>query len=125
MPSFELPPPADPGGSPTTLRDLISRVVAQETEAFRGRQRDNRFLRALSPEQIDAGANAGAVRSGGSDLKQEVDDDDALATALQAFEDGTYYVFVDRVQYQCLDEQVRLEADSDVLFLRLVPLAGG
>ena len=127
VPAFELPPPADPGapGSAPTLRDLISRVVRQEAEAFRGRQRENRFLRALGPEEIEAGANAGVIRSGGTDLEQEVDADVAVATALQAFEDGSYYVFVDRVQYQSLDEQVRLGANSDVLFLRLVPLAGG
>jgi hypothetical protein len=107
------------------LRDLITRVVRHEVDAFRGRQLENRFLRALSREQIDAGVAAGVVRSGGAELEQEVDDDVAVGRALEAFEDGIYYVFVDRTQCRSLEEQVQLGADSDVVFLRLVPLAGG
>jgi hypothetical protein len=127
VPEFELPPPDDQrqGSSPATLRDLIARTVRHEVDAFRGRQLDNRFLRALSREQIEAAVEIGAVRSGGVDLEQELDVDDAVSTALQAFEDGLYYVFVDRAQCHSLDEQVQLTENSAVLFLRLVPLAGG
>jgi hypothetical protein len=127
LPAFELPPTREdgPAGSPLTLRDLIERIVRREVEAFRLRQLDNGFLRALSPDEIEAGAERGAVRSGGVELSQDVDANAAVATALRAFEDGLYYVLIDRVQCEQLDEQVRLADDSDIVFLRLVPLAGG
>ena len=68
----------------------------------------------------------GAVRSGGSEVGvQEVDVDLAVSVALEAFEDGFYYVLVDRRQCASLDEQVVVGEDSTVTFLRLVPLAGG
>jgi hypothetical protein len=127
VPDFQLPPldSERSAGSPLTLRDLITRIVIEQVGAFRSRQRDNRFLRALSGAEIAQAAETGAVRSGGSDLDQEVDEDVAIATALQAFDDGLYYVLIDRRQYEGLDEQVFVGEDSTVVFLRLVPLAGG
>lgn len=126
-PEFALPPITDPGatGSPQTLRDLIARIVRDQVMAFAERQRENLFLRALTAEQIAQAVETGSVRSGGSEVRQAVDEDTAVATALQAFEDGTYYVLIDREQCHDLDEQVVVGDDSVVLFLRLVPLAGG
>jgi len=127
-PDFELPPSDFAGepGSPLTLRDLIARIVSQEVEQFRERQEQNQFLRALTAEQIEEGAANGAIRSGASDVQPTpVDAELAIGTALQAFEDGLYLVLIDREQYQSLDEQVVVGADSTVTFLRLVALAGG
>src|SRR5207244_1429752 len=125
---FALAPPGDGhgSGSPSTLRELIARVVRQEVDAFAARQQENLFLRALTAEEIEASAAAGAVRSGGSEVGvQEVDVEAAVERALQAFEDGIYLVLVDREQCSRLDEQVYIGEDSTVTFLRLVALAGG
>jgi hypothetical protein len=54
-----------------------------------------------------------------------VDEAAAVANALQAFEDGLYYVFVEDAHQTALDEPVRLRDGSRVTFLRLVALAGG
>ncbi len=70
-------------------------------------------------------AARGRVDFGGRNLHQRVDADQAVGTALEAFEDGLYFVVIDGRQYESLDEQVAVGADSRVTFLRLVPLAGG
>jgi hypothetical protein len=57
--------------------------------------------------------------------QNEVDDDVAVAVALQAFEDGLYFVFLDGQQQEDLDAEVRLRPDSTLTFIRLVALAGG
>ena len=128
VPDFELPPVDVTGdaGSPMTLRDLISRVVRHEVVSFRDRQEQNQFVRALTAAQIEEGVSRGAIRSGGSELpRAEVDTEVAIGAALQAFEDGLYLVLIDREQCLSLDEQVVVDADSTVTFLRLVALAGG
>jgi len=107
------------------LRDLIARIVLDEVAAFDARQVERRVLRVLTPSEIDAQAVQGKVSMGGQDLAQEVDPQAAVEAALQAFEDGIYYVFVDEVQQIALDDPVRLGPDSRVTFLRLVALAGG
>ncbi len=62
---------------------------------------------------------------GGRDLDQKVDVNEAIATALEAFEDGLYLVIVDGQEQRSLDGQVFLNADSKIAFVRLTMLAGG
>ena len=113
------------GHSRMTLRELIAAVVAHEVQAFRERQEERKLALILSPEQITQGAARGKVDLGERDLQQTVIESDAIKTALQAFEDGLYYVFLNDTQLEVLDEDVTVSHDSRLLFVRLVALAGG
>ena len=123
--SIAFPPDLKGDGDNITLRDLIARVVRTEVAAFKHRQAERRLIHALTAKQIDEGADKGKIAMGGSDLKQEVDEDAAVGTALQAFEDGLYLVIVDGEEHKELDREVYLQPDSRVAFLRLTLLAGG
>jgi hypothetical protein len=122
--SIPFPPDLGHGGS-LTLRDLIGRVVRAEVDAFKERQQERRLFRALSERQIQEGAGKGKIEMGGSALDQKVDPDEAVATALEAFEDGLYLVVLDEQEQRSLGAQVYLQPDSKVAFVRLVMLAGG
>jgi hypothetical protein len=120
----DLPPGY--GESGTTLRELIERIVREQVTLFRRRQHDRQFIRALTEKQIAAQAAKGKVDSGGSDIApQEVDDEQAVGAALQAFEDGLYFVILDEEQQESLDAQVYPKPDSKITFIRLAMLAGG
>ena len=123
--SVPLPPEFAQRGEPLLLRDLIARIVAAEVAAFRQRQEERQLVRVLSAAQIAEGARRGKVDMGGRDLDQAVDEAEALATALTAFEDGLYLVLVDGTEQRELDREVFLHAGSRVTFLRLTMLAGG
>ncbi|MEX0654405.1 MAG: hypothetical protein WD151_09825 [Phycisphaeraceae bacterium] len=123
--SVPLPPEPGDAGEPLTLRQLITRVVLETVEAFRKRQADQRFVRALTERQIAAQAQRGKIDAGGRDLDQSVTDEAAVGAALQAFEDGLYLVLIDGVEHRDLDAEVHVKPDSQVTFLRLVMLAGG
>jgi hypothetical protein len=129
IPNWSLPIPAEMAGrSGTTLRDLIARVVEGEVAAFQDRQAERRFARLLTKDQIESAAGQGKVDAAGrSSVVAEVDIDcqEAISNALIAFEDGLYYVFLDELQIESLDQPLYLGAESQVTFLRLVPLAGG
>ncbi len=118
-------PPVLSRGEPFTLRDLITRVVVETVEAFRNRQEENRFIRVLTERAIREQAARGKVDSGGRDLDQQVEVDEAIDNALVSFEDGLYLVIVDDQEYRDLDAEVHMKPDSRVTFLRLVMLAGG
>ncbi|MGL4552582.1 MAG: hypothetical protein ACRC33_15525 [Gemmataceae bacterium] len=123
---FSIPFPPDLGdGGSTTLRDLISRVVRGEVEAFKTRQEERKLVKALSASDIAKGAVRGKIDMGGRDLQQKVDVDEATGVALQAFEDGLYLVIVDGAEQRDLDAQLFIKPDSSVAFVRLVMLAGG
>ncbi|MES2462028.1 MAG: hypothetical protein V4671_15700 [Armatimonadota bacterium] len=129
FPAWEmpLPPPSNEGAA--TLRGLIVGVVREEVAAFRERQEQRQVLQALTPVQIEAGVARGKVDMGGRGADgftvQEVSEDAAVGAALQAFEDGLYFVFIDDAQKERLDDSVTLRQGSRVTFLRLVSLAGG
>jgi hypothetical protein len=122
---WSIPLPPDVGDSGLTLRDLIGRVVRAEVEAFGQRQEDRKLFRALTARQIEEAAAKGKVEMGGSDVRQKVDPEEAVGTALQAFEDGLYLVVLDGQEQRSLDAQVHLGPDSRVAFVRLTMLAGG
>ena len=125
-PQWGFPLPPDwAGGEGLTLRVLIDRIVREQVAAFKERQAEARFLQVLTERQIEDGAQAGRIVSGGQNLKQHVDLDAAVATALLGFEDGLYLALIDGVQYHALEEPVRLRPDSTVTFVRLVALSGG
>ena len=123
--ALPLPDEWKDAGSRLRLREFITQVVLEEVAAFQDRQAQQRLLRVLTSAEIKQGAERGKVAMGGRDLEQEVDPQATVETALQAFEDGLYFVFVDSQQQLSLDDEVRLRPDSQVTFLRLVPLAGG
>lgn len=79
----------------------------------------------MSRKEIKRSAITGKVDLCEHDLQQQVNVDEAVAVALQAFEDGLYFVFVDDAQQTNLDSEVFLKTDSNVVFLRLTALAGG
>ncbi len=115
-------------GETQTLRDLLTAVVTREVDAFHEREGQRRLTRVLLPEEIARGAKLGKIDLGGHDEvrdAQPVSAQEAVATALQAFEDRLYLVFVDGQQVQTLDMPVTLHEGSHVLFARLVALIGG
>jgi len=113
-----------PDSRTLTLRELLAAVVTEEVADFRERQAANRLLQVLTEEQLAEGVLRGKIASGGSDLDQEVDEAAAVETALEAFSDGFYFVFVDDEQVIDLEAEVTINPSSTLLFVRLVPLAG-
>ncbi len=111
--------------SQPTLQELIERIVTLEVNAFRERQADNQFLRVLTESQLLEASETGKISLGGQEFRQEVNVDDAIQTAIQAFQDGLYYVFSGETQIEYLTDVVNLELRQDIMFLRLVALVGG
>jgi hypothetical protein len=128
FPDWSMPAPPEwlTPGSPLTLRDLISGIVREEVKSFQERREQRRLIHALTETQIAEGVARGKVDMGGrEEAEADADPDKAVATALLAFEDGLYYVFVDAEHRLDLGEEIRLRSESRVTFLRLVALAGG
>ena len=122
---IELPPVDENNGDRLKLRDLITSIVVKEVDAFITRQEERKLARVMSKQEIEQGVERGKIYTGERDLGQEVDTADAITTALQSFEDGLYFVFIDEIQQTKLNSEVFLKANSKVVFLRLTALVGG
>ena len=110
---------------PVTLRALIEAVVRAEVAAFLERAADERLVRVLTAEALEAGLAAGVVRSGDREVAADVDPDEAVAVALLAHADGFFQAIVDERPVDDLDDVLVLRNGTQVMFLRLIPLAGG
>lgn len=118
---------AAPGAPGYEFEIELSSAVLTASELIRGRviaelarTAGERHLRPLveqSPEERSLNGPRPGPRA--------PDPEQAVGRALAAFEAGRYVVLVDGRQVQSADELVRLTPDSEVTFVRLVPLRGG
>ena len=109
----------------TTLRALISALVAEELAGYAERQQQRSLLRVLTPDDLARGADAGRYATGPRTPQPAPTHGDAVARAVEAFEDGLYSVVVDGAVVPELDAPLTLTADSRLRLVRLVALAGG
>ena len=70
-------------------------------------------------------AKHGKVSFGELHQKETAVVENAIATALQAFEDGLFLLLIDGAKCSTLEQPIKFREDSEVVFLRLVALAGG
>jgi hypothetical protein len=111
---------------PLTLKALLERIVRSEVEKYNQRQSDAKFVRALTQSDLETAAESGKISLGGRETEaQHADAGEAIETAMLAFKDGLYYVFLNDEQLESLDEKINPRDGMSLLFLRLVALAGG
>jgi hypothetical protein len=113
-----------------TARQLIEAAVTAEVAAFQARADEASLVRVLTEKALLADLERGAVRTGGAQEAQaqeaaSVDVADAVDAALLAFGDGLFKVFVGDRELTDDAAAVSVAAGAALLFLRLVPLAGG
>ena len=114
--ALALPP------GPVTARQLIEAAVTAEVAAYQQRAGEATLVRVLTGQALLADLDRGAVRMGDAAPAGPVDVAAAVQTALLAFDDGIFKVFVGDRE---VEGPVEVADGAAVLFLRLVPLAGG
>jgi len=118
LPEHDLALALPPG--PVTSRQIIAAAVAAEVEAYQARAEEGSFVRVLTERSLWDGLARGVV--GTVTQPGPVDVAAATEAALQAYEDGIFRLFAGDDE---VDGPVDLAEGSTLLFLRLVPLAGG
>ncbi|SMB84114.1 hypothetical protein [Deinococcus hopiensis] len=108
-----------------TLASLLTHLVHDEVQRHQERQNSVGLLRVLTEKELTQGAAQGKIVVAPQERSGEVNVEDAVRRALQAFGDGLYYVFVDDQQIEALHQPLALKPDSTLLLLRLTALAGG
>jgi hypothetical protein len=116
--ALALPP------GPVTARQIVEAAVAAEVAAYQARAEEASLVRVLTDEALLDDLDRGAVRMGDVASAGPVDVAAAVETALRAFDDGIFKVFVGDTEVEGA-VPVDLADGAAVLFLRLVPLAGG
>jgi hypothetical protein len=103
----------------TTVRELIRSRVYQEVSEYNART-PGHFRGLIQPTEAERVLNGYQLRPG-----RRIDWEAQYARALEAFARNRYLLLVDGQQRDDLDDEVELHSDSQVCFLRLMPLMGG
>jgi hypothetical protein len=102
-----------------TLRDLIRTRVREEV-ARHNADRDEYFRGLVRPEGAEETPRGYRVRD-----RRLLDWEKQARVAERAFEENGFFVLVGGRQVDDLDAELDLGVDTDVCFVRLVPLVGG
>lgn len=108
-----------------TLRNFIKTVVEKEVTTFNEKVEQNSLLPYLDEATLAKMAQHGKVDFGDTYNQQTTILEEAVQTAIQAFEDGLFMVLIDGANCKRLNQKIKFRENSEVVFLRLVALAGG
>lgn len=101
------------------VRELIRSRVYQEVQDF-NRDQSAEFRGLVQPSDAEKTLNGFRLRK-----PRQINWKDQFEKALEAFDAGRILILVDDKQASSLDEEIVLRSDTDVAFLRLMPLVGG
>ncbi|HZS61223.1 MAG TPA: hypothetical protein VFA43_18240 [Gemmatimonadaceae bacterium] len=102
-----------------TVRELIERRVYEEVQAY-NTARPGYFRGLVQPKDAEATLNGYRLRT-----QREIDWRAQAALAFDAFQRNGFCILVGDRQVASLDDRIRLELETPVTFLKLVPLVGG
>ena len=102
-------------GERTTLRELFARRIEEEVAALNAG--DDAMRPLVAPTEREQSLNGRP--------RKMIDAGRQLAAAIEAFERTRILVVVNELQVTDLDQPLILRPDTEVRFIKLVPLVGG
>ncbi len=102
-----------------TVRELIERRVTQEVEEY-NRAQPEYFQGLVQPTDAEQVLNGYRLRK-----KRLLDAAEQRARAVEAFSSNGFFLLVDDHQVTGLEEEIAIRPDTEVSFVKLVPLVGG
>ena len=105
--------------SETSARELIRSRVREEVERH-NQSLPEVFYGLVQPEESERILNGFRMK-----VQRPLDWEVQFARACSSFEGNGFLLIVDGRQATGLDERIELQADSEVQFVKLVPLVGG
>ena len=102
-----------------TARELIRARVFEEVKAF-NETLSQPFQGLVQPTDTERELNGFRMKT-----PRKLDWHEQSRAALEAFERNGFLLLVDDRQIESLDEEIRVLPETQVTFLKLVPLVGG
>ncbi|MEH7113832.1 hypothetical protein V7124_15775 [Neobacillus niacini] len=110
--------------NPASLRELIMEIIRKNVESYNRRPLDSLLFNYLTFDEIEAQVSTGKVGFCQRVDERQADAGKAVETAMLAFTDGLYRVFIGDVEIESLDGPLGIK-DGDVLtFIRFTMLSG-
>lgn len=102
-----------------SLQELITARVNAEVERF-NQQSTQLFQGLVEPTDAEKTLNGYLLKS-----KRAIDAEKQVYIALQAFQSNGYFVLIDNLQAESLEQRFSISPDTHISFIQLTPLVGG
>lgn len=102
-----------------TVRDIISSRVTAEVNRYNNKSTEY-FKGLIQPSDTEKTLNGYKFKK-----KRIIDAEKQVYIALDSFQKNGYFVLIDNLQAESLDQEVILKKDTNVSFIQLTPLVGG
>ena len=109
---------------PATFRELLTELVAARVQEYNATSIESKLVSFLTNEAIEQQAVTGKVGFGTKYNDQKAELQTAAITAIQAFEDGLYRVFINEKEQVDLDVPLDLQEGDQLTLIKLTMLAG-
>lgn len=102
-----------------TVRELIRARIYEEVQDYNLKQPDY-FHGLVQPQNAEQTLNGFKLRE-----RRPLDWQEQYTKALQAFETNGYFVLIGEKQAERLDDEFKITPDTEISFIKLLPLVGG
>ena len=102
-----------------TVRELIRARIYQEVQDYNLKEPEY-FRGLVQPTEAEKALNGYKLRN-----KRKIDWQDQYQRAIEAFGRNGFFVLVGDKQAESLDQEFDVKVDTEVSFVRLMPLIGG
>jgi hypothetical protein len=102
-----------------TVQDIITGRVIKEVENYNNKLPEY-FNGLIEPSDVEKTLNGFKLKP-----KKVIDAEKQVYVALNAFQNNGFFVLIDNIQSESLDQQIALRKDTTISFIKLTPLVGG
>jgi len=102
-----------------TVKDIIAARVLAEVETY-NEQMPTYFKGLVQPSNAELTLNGYQMKE-----KRKVDPEKQVYTALEAFNKNGYFVLIDNLQAESLEQMIVINNKTTISFIKLTPLVGG
>jgi len=102
-----------------TVKEIIIKRVMAEVEHYNNKMPEY-FRGLVEPGEAEKTLNGYKLKA-----KRKVDPEQQGLVALDAFKKNAYFVLIDNIQAESLDQMISINEQTNISFLQLTPLVGG
>lgn len=103
----------------TSVREIIRARVTAEVETY-NKKMPEYFNGLVQPLDAEKTLNGYKMQK-----RRRVDPEKQVLIALHSFETNVYFILIDTIQAESLDQMVMVNPNTNVSFVKLMPLVGG
>ena len=103
----------------TSVRDIITKRVHAEVETYNNKLPEY-YKGLIQPTDSETTINGYKVKE-----RKKINANQQVNTAIRAFEKNGFFILVDNIQSENLDQMVVINPQTEIAFVKLTPLVGG